>query len=162
MKALPMLDHVCLWIARVFLVVLLWPLILFQILDCLTILENWLQLDPKDYVPVPGSFLFALASLWLILWFLCTKHLQSVITRSCLGLCSRATLVLLTYGIFDQFFISHPIVDDSLSNEIASILIMLLAEIGFGSMLWAAVRPPKHDKTSTSGFILSSGRLRPC
>lgn len=83
------------------------------------------------------------------LWLLCIRQMHSTIARLCLGLSSVLILPFLAYCSFDEIFISHPI-EDCLSDKIQGLAVVLIAQIGFGSMLWASIRPPQNSKSSDS------------
>jgi hypothetical protein len=152
MKALPMLDHVMLWVARVFLAVLLLPLVVIQVIDSLTILDNWFRADHQNDVPVPGAYFFADVSLWLVLWLLCIRQMQSGMARICLGLSSSLIFLFCIYCAFDEFFVNH-VIEDCLSDKIWGSVILLIAELGFGSILWASIRPPQNSNPFPHNFL---------
>ena len=137
MKALPMLDHVMLWVARIFIVFLL-------IAICFDI---WTLAGATLVPPLGLIMLESIATVaFLTASFLL---LRRTVGRFCLGV---AAALLFAKGAFDA---SHRLME--LPNVISSHLFHFIAVtflmhglplIGLASMIWISIRPSQGPKRS--------------
>ena len=140
MKALPMFDHVMLWVARLF--TTLYPVFLAALFWS-TVNNPEVELD-DDYV-IKGILAFVLFVAWLV----CLWSLRSRVARFCLGLSSGVCLA----KTVDSVVFIVPLLRHSFlpydSNFLAeTYLILGIPVVGFASMLWVSIRPPQKFKTS--------------
>lgn len=182
MKALPMLDHVMLWIARSFTTLLFaffsLPFVLFVIAVALSTLvflgfQCLRAADPhlnavlvpqmKDLFPAPPHALIdpnILAALCLtLLWYASVRLLPSKVARICLGLSSvlfALTAAVLFGAAFGTVISGH----GSLLISIF-VLILLAGLLGFASMVWVSIRPPSSTPPSRLSRLLAFGHPFP-
>jgi hypothetical protein len=170
MKALPMFDHVMLWVARrftsVFAVIFAAPLIasalslvlsiiLFCFEQCLlqanphlrTIPEmqasHWFPLLPHALTD-PSAFL---ASAWLLIWFASVRLLSSTPARICLGI-SSLFFAVIAFDVFSALLTASFTASSEFS--FAAFFLSLFFFVGFlafASMTWISVRPPQNSNS---------------
>jgi len=138
MKALSMLDHVMLWIARIFAV---W------ILATSFIGLFYYPGNLTDHRLITEVITDVVAFLWLIsLWLLDSK-----ITRLCLGLSAGFFLVRVAWiapGLLGQFHHMGP------SYQARFLLMFGTSILGVAAMIWVSLRPPQNSKTSNGNPLL--------
>jgi hypothetical protein len=146
MKALQMLEHVCLHEARAFVRFLL-------AVACLSLLSTWSYSSRHDFLQHDTFWLLA-ASLWIILWSICIRNLRSLVTRCCLGISSG--LLFSYWALSDlelapgQSLTHHNMTFSMLALvQIAQLILIIgIPLLGFGSMLWVSIRPPQISNPS--------------
>jgi hypothetical protein len=130
MNALPMLDHIMLWVAR--------GVVLYVVIASF--------FSCASFGPHPGQFHIDISeSLFLIegvLWIMCLWHPLSTIVRLYLGLSSGFFFALASFSVLKILLLFPHL---NVSYVFHYILIPL---VGFGSMLWVSIRPPSIFKTS--------------
>jgi len=135
MKALPMLDHVMLWVARVFAVVSMVPGVCFLFFAgemFLVLLSGGWQWNNKEGPMFIAFFSYALVSILLTMgvWFPQRK------------LC-RICLVVSAGLLFGNDLSQVPVQKQSGTSNIELGLVLALGLLVFSPFFWVAVRPPK-------------------
>ena len=140
MKALPMLDHVMLWVARVFAG-------LAFLLYAIWLLNSFGPQRGPIYNSLTEDLLVASG---FLLWIIGSFQLCSKVVRFCLGLCSSLCIIWLLYVAVKQLIaFSH--ITASVSHFISVFLFVPgIPIMVFGSMLWVSLRPPQNTKSSDS------------
>jgi hypothetical protein len=163
MKALPMLDHVMLWIARIFLILVIMfaslPFV-FLALNLATALWMWLVFpDLRD--TVFSTFAEDLRRLshqplamvtlgYALFWFFTFKLLPGKVARICLGLSSGLLLAMFIHGTITVILLRLPALSSHESFLIEMGLYFVIGMIGFASFFWISVRPPQNPRKSGS------------
>jgi hypothetical protein len=172
-QALQRLDHVCLWIARWFTAilagVLVLPTILFAFVLALGafvfLFEQYLLLlsphlrtillsQPEPWPPaLPHIWTdphHLLALTFALLWFTCVRLLPSISARLCLGL-SSVYFAVMSASLFAVLMIVA--IFQSSGMAFAGILFSLfffVGFLGFASMVWISIRPPRNSPSSAN------------
>ena len=140
MKPLQLLDHVMLWIARMFLACLMLPLLVILLLNCYFVLKSGAATNHESATAIRVASYSATVSLFVVLLSLCVRYTQSGIARILLGLSSLLIVIAAVYCATDELFITHPVEDTHFDRMIAVVL-MAITGMGFSAMLWTAIRP---------------------
>jgi hypothetical protein len=142
MKALPMLDHVMLWVARIFTALILAT-------SCIVI---WYCCNSQTLHRFMTHEI--VQSVTAILWLISLWLLYSKIARFCLGLSAAFFLVRVAYLAMSRVAELAHINQASLAHIIAQDILMNgIPLFGFASMIWVAVHPPQNPKTSGDNSI---------
>ena len=144
MKALPMLDHVMLWVARVFtaLLLLYWALITWGIYtdyDSRLIYEHTHE-SPYIVEVFIGSAVWAL---WIFPWIICTWLRPTYITRAVLCFAAGVIVYVLVNDILLNSPLHNSIVSGSLAME--DLVLPTVVLLGSVSLGWVATRPPRRQ-----------------
>jgi len=163
MKALPMLDHVMFWIARIFLVVVtafaLLPFIGVA-LNLLTELWMWLVFpNLRDTVLSQSADslqslshrpLFLVALNYAFVWYFAFRLLPGKAARICLGLSSGLLLALFVYSAITVVLLRVSALYSHESFFVGISLYFTFGMIGFASFLWVAIRPTRNFPNSVN------------
>jgi hypothetical protein len=132
MKALAMLDHVMLWVARGFSVLFL----LFGLL--VLCMELYLPPDYHKRNLLLGVILPATAILWLVsLWN------RNLVTRLLLGITATACFVS-TASTFADCLMNYLAFGPFSSDFASNLVVTFLALCGMASVMWISIRPAKN------------------
>jgi len=132
MKALPMLDHVMLWIARGF--------------ACLMILLSGSSLWTGHLMRVETSakMEFAQFAIYLI-WMLGSFYLGNFLVRIIAGIFSGLFLAISLLVMGSILFTTLPAIgQETFQIKALMVAVDTLSAVGFAAMTWAAVRPPQN------------------
>jgi hypothetical protein len=146
MKALQMLDHVCLWYAQIFVIVLL----LFASLAVWASYTHPVG-DIRSHSPLDNSYLFLVRA---VFWIICLQNLNSRITRLCLGLSAGLFFTLNCFALVGlgmmERFVAHR--GHSFTTTFMELVFVgvFLSIAGYGSMLWVSLRPPNAFQPTSS------------
>ena len=169
MKALSMLDHVMLWVARIFLIlVLIFASLPFLglVLNLATELWMWFVFpDLRGTIFNAGTDsvgrlshhpLFFVTLGYAFFWYFAFRLLPSRVSRILLGVSSALFLILFVYSEFTVVLLRLNILASHESFLIGMGLYSGIGIVGFASFLWVSIRPTnfnQHANLVNSVFI---------
>jgi hypothetical protein len=141
MKALPMLDHVMLWITRCCA-----ALTFIAVSAVILIQAVFYNAPSRDAIP----WLVELLLIFFV-WFVGTFYLFNKIVRTCLWLGSLYLFVVLFYNfcleLRDIPYFGDPL-DYIYHLALELVPFPAIPLLGFASMIWVSLRPPQNSKNS--------------
>jgi hypothetical protein len=167
MKALSMLDHVMLWMARIFLMlVIAFASLPFLGLALNLATELWMWFvfpDLRGTIFTVGAEsvhrlgqhpLLILSLAYACLWYFAFRMLPSRTPRICLGLSAALFLVLFVYSEITVVLLRLNTLASHESFLVGMGLYSSIGIVGFASLLWVSVRPPNQLSHSVNSVCL--------
>jgi hypothetical protein len=154
MKALALLDHVMLWMARGFAVTFALFLTYWSWEICTdTDLQMVYEIthNPHDYIAF--AFIAAYRGIWAFVWLICVWHSPTVITRSILGLSSGilAFWLIKIIALGDSPIHSAIVLGMRPTFDLLAMPVLFI--LGIAAMAWLAVRGLNSRPTNSASSI---------